>query len=816
MFTLVNNKIYSSEIKYRFTLILSAIFFIFLILIRLNKVFFSIFNFNFNIFSLTNITFIFLSFFQDILLFIIILFTVNFFIKKINNKFLIVIEIILCFLYYLVFIYNTVDLLYFKSSTSSLSWINISQLDNISNLFDSGLSYMTPFLFVLLLLSIFSFFILPFILTNISENKNISIKFKIIELPKNVIFICIVILMFFSSQYFISCINLSVEINANPLLKLITSFAAELNSSNKIKSEAISNTNTFKIDNKILTSVNTPISITDRKTQGLIKTKLSKIKNRNFNVIYYLTESTFAGYYPMYGSKIDPSPFLQEKSLNSLLMKNMYSTGVRSINSLISILTGLNGYPGYKSMTFINPEIKAKSLSEILKTIGYSNALIHSGSFDFYSKLLFLKNRDYDFLIDENYFKKKYPGIFYSSWGIDDRVATNEGLKWIDEQVKNNKNFFLTYVPILPHHPYTLPPDSDLFIKNPKTLFDNYLNSLYFVDSNLKILFTGLEKRNLLDDTIIVFLADHGEAFGQHSGNFGHENNIYEENVRIPGIIFNKKLFDQTYEFDGITTNSDMYATILDLLNIEIPVGCQGESVLKMNTGKIAFFASDEKNIDIGLRDGNYKAIYSMNENTLKLYDISKSNIDTNDISNKEPELSRDYKRILSEYFKYQKNYLENFNEIILKSQKDKNDNMSVSLLDLKPFFKSQDFFPIQKNITADESKPFVIKGKTYSTGYGVFANSCMKFNIKNAGYTKFKGLAGKIDNWSTRENYLEMQILTDGKKIFSTGLLNYGDDPVNFDLDLPTDTENLELLILDGGDNQSMDSAAWINPVLY
>jgi arylsulfatase A-like enzyme len=46
-----------------------------------------------------------------------------------------------------------------------------------------------------------------------------------------------------------------------------------------------------------------------------------------------------------------------------------------------------------------------------------------------------------------------------------------------------------------------------------------------------------------LDDTLLCIFADHGEAFYQHAGNYLHALQLYEENVAIPFIIYNRKLF---------------------------------------------------------------------------------------------------------------------------------------------------------------------------------------------------------------------------------------------------------------------------------
>src|SRR5262249_38331798 len=64
-----------------------------------------------------------------------------------------------------------------------------------------------------------------------------------------------------------------------------------------------------------------------------------------------------------------------------------------------------------------------------------------------------------------------------------------------------------------------------------------YRNALHYSDEALGLLLQGLRERGLLDNTLFIILGDHGEAFGQHAGNFGHTLFIYEENVRIPYLI---------------------------------------------------------------------------------------------------------------------------------------------------------------------------------------------------------------------------------------------------------------------------------------
>ena len=134
-------------------------------------------------------------------------------------------------------------------------------------------------------------------------------------------------------------------------------------------------------------------------------------------------------------------------------------------------------------------------------------------------------------------------------------------------------------------------------------------------------------------------------------------------------------------------------------------------------------------------------------------------------------------------------------------------------MVELDPFFAVQQFYKIEKNQSCGKL-PLVANNVKYDIGFGVHSNCVMKFNIKGLGFKRFVGMAAKLDTTSRRENYLEMEVLVDGRKAFSTGKLTIGDEPVPFDVEI-NDAEVLELLVLDSGDNQTCDLSSWLNPML-
>lgn len=65
---------------------------------------------------------------------------------------------------------------------------------------------------------------------------------------------------------------------------------------------------------------------------------------------------------------------------------------------------------------------------------------------------------------------------------------------------------------------------------------DLYDAALRQLDDNLGALFADLERRGLLDETLVIVTSDHGEEFFDH-GNVGHGRSLYQEMVHVPLIV---------------------------------------------------------------------------------------------------------------------------------------------------------------------------------------------------------------------------------------------------------------------------------------
>jgi lipoteichoic acid synthase len=180
-----------------------------------------------------------------------------------------------------------------------------------------------------------------------------------------------------------------------------------------------------------------------------------------------------------------------------------------------------------------------------------------------------------------------------------------------------------------------------------------YLRALGETDRALGELLRGLERRGLLDSTLIVVAGDHGEAFGQH-GNAFHRL-LWEEEVRVPLILINSRLFHgETDTIPGGTI--DIAPTIVDLLGQPMPPEWQGRSLFDPGRPNRAYLFGPYSGL-FGLRDGKWKLIYDPIANQDQLYDLSADPHEQLNIAAGHPEAVREARERLAAWVQYVDRY---------------------------------------------------------------------------------------------------------------------------------------------------------------
>jgi arylsulfatase A-like enzyme len=171
------------------------------------------------------------------------------------------------------------------------------------------------------------------------------------------------------------------------------------------------------------------------------------------------------------------------------------------------------------------------------------------------------------------------------------------------------------------------------------------------------VLREGLLARGLDRNTIWIVFGDHGEAFGQHPGNYGHTFVVYDENVRVPLVIAAPGVFEGQRRVARTVSLVDVAPTILDRLGIAAPGRHQGRSALD-GTPRMALFSTDYSLPLAGLGDGSWKVIEDMSSGRTQLFDLTRDATEAHDVALVHADRAREYAATLKAWAAAQKAYV--------------------------------------------------------------------------------------------------------------------------------------------------------------
>jgi arylsulfatase len=199
-----------------------------------------------------------------------------------------------------------------------------------------------------------------------------------------------------------------------------------------------------------------------------------------------------------------------------------------------------------------------------------------------------------------------------------------KGLNWVDTTTADRRFLWLHYMD--PHGPYQ-PPDSaqQLFhnetigrreakelwrrtVDEPETisdeeretLIDLYDAEIRYTDEAIGSFITELEARGLLDSSVVIVTADHGDAFGEH-GIYGHPRQLYEELIHVPLLMFTPN--GSSARLTQPVENIDIGPTILQMIDHDIPEEFQGTPLTDIvdtttDSARVAAESSDAEHLN--------------------------------------------------------------------------------------------------------------------------------------------------------------------------------------------------------------------------
>jgi len=162
-----------------------------------------------------------------------------------------------------------------------------------------------------------------------------------------------------------------------------------------------------------------------------------------------------------------------------------------------------------------------------------------------------------------------------------------------------------------------------------------YYAMIELIDYQLGRIIDALRETGQLDNTIIIFMSDHGELLGDH-GLIYKGCRFFESLVHVPLVIYCPGMFKKNLKSEALVELVDIAPTLLEATGIEIPYYMQGKSLFSLLTGRSylnehKMYVVSEYNDALALPDkthgsmyfdGRHKIIVYHNHDVGELYDL--------------------------------------------------------------------------------------------------------------------------------------------------------------------------------------------------
>lgn len=373
------------------------------------------------------------------------------------------------------------------------------------------------------------------------------------------------------------------------------------------------------------------------------------------NVVIVLLESFSAYKSSLTNNKLDPTPFLKELAAQSIVFDRFYTPHTGTARGVFATLTGLPDVD-LRNTSSRNPAaVDQHSLANALS--GYDAHYFIGGSTTWANvRGVIQKNISNLTIHEEGSFTEPVVDV----WGISDKslfVEANAVFR------RATRPFFAIVQTAGNHRPYTIPKvDADFDIRTvPESeLRQNgffsaaEFNAFRYMDYSVRHFVEIARKEKYFDDTIFVFLGDHGiSAQGHDVG--PHMPRAYLDlklsAVHTPLIIHAPKHL-KPRRLATIGSQIDVMPTILGLTGMPYRMQALGRDLLdpRFDDRRFAFTIYHDGVGEIGLLDANWYYVKKARSETGNLHALE-GDQPALDLSSREPAIAQRFNQMVDDYY---------------------------------------------------------------------------------------------------------------------------------------------------------------------
>jgi arylsulfatase A-like enzyme len=340
---------------------------------------------------------------------------------------------------------------------------------------------------------------------------------------------------------------------------------------------------------------------------------------RRPNVLVYMIDTLRADHASLYGYSRETTPFIRKLGAAGIVFDDAQAQATWTKASTASLMTSLYSYTHGIVNDYDTIPSGAATLAEQLRAAGYVTASMVANPFAGRTTGL---QRGFDYMFE-------YPTVLRNRTEAADRGTDSAAVNkivfpWLEQH--RGEPFFLYAHTTDPHAPYRPPAPFDARFANPaesaqfdaqymklrdereygggtvisranctkagidpdrfiRQATDRYDGEILHNDRSFELLVGELKKLDVLDDTLIVVVSDHGEEFWDH-GWTAHGHSVYQELTHCMFMMWSPKLLPSPKRVSVPVQLIDVMPTVLDLLGLRIPPVVEGRSLVPLARGQ--------------------------------------------------------------------------------------------------------------------------------------------------------------------------------------------------------------------------------------
>jgi arylsulfatase A-like enzyme len=426
------------------------------------------------------------------------------------------------------------------------------------------------------------------------------------------------------------------------------------------------------------------------------------------NIIMIMIDSLRLDHVGCYGNQWIETPNMDRLAAESVVFENAYPEGLPTLPVRSSLFTGNYTLTNRFWQGLLPQDV---TMAEILDEYGYVNAMITDTYHLFKPNMNYHRGfHAYEWVRGQEVdaYKTRPHGVDLSRFmkpALEDTYIVRvldqyfrnvagrrseedyfpaqvmkKAVEWLEDNHGTNQPFFLHVDCFDPHEPWEPPPPFDTKYSDPD--FDGpriilpkggpcdwmtpeeirftrsqYAGEVSFVDKWLGYLLDHIRELGLLDNSLVVFLSDHGHPHGDHGAMLKMGDQLYSELLRIPLFV---RFPDGRYagsKVKGLVQVVDIFPTILDILGHSNETEfMQGKSFMPLVSGDaekirqyatMGFFSSEDRCI----RDERWSFIRRPTGQIDELYDLAEDAGETRNLLKEFPEKAKKMGDALAKVF---------------------------------------------------------------------------------------------------------------------------------------------------------------------